>query len=125
MAQAAGIESPIHAIGSVQGRIEPPPTRSPGQFVLRATTWDGEVICTLAPGRQDLLDGAWGRRAYVAGRVIREAETGRPLAIDDVTEITLLPEIEPGALLALGGIAPAPPGAPLPEQFIRSLRDEE
>lgn len=124
MAQTVAIESPIHALGSVHGRIEPEPAFPPTQFVLHDTSWGADVICTLAPGRQELLDGAWGRQAYVAGRVIREAATGRPLAIDDLAEITLLPEVEPGSLLrAARGISPVAPGTPLPEDRIRRLRD--
>lgn len=118
------IESPIRSLGSVEGRIEAKPPVPRGRFVLRDSVWGGDVACTLAPGRLDLLDGAWGRRAYVAGRVLRERDTSRPLAIDDVAEITLLPEAEPGSLLrAVRGISPVAPGTPLPEDRIRKLRD--
>jgi hypothetical protein len=126
MAKTSRVESPILTVGSVQGRIESEPTLPVGQFVLHGPRWIGDVLCTLAPGRQDLLADAWGRRAYVVGRIVRERGTNRPLAIDDVTEITLLPDAEPGALLrAAEGIAPAPPGSPLPEERIRRMRDEE
>jgi len=124
MAQTVEIESPIHALGSVQGRIEAEPTLAPGRFVLHETVWGGDVICTLAPDRQELTDGAWGRRAYVAGRVIRERGTNRPLAIDDVVEITLWPDAAPGSMLrAARGFSPVPAGTPLPEARIRALRD--
>lgn len=126
MAHASHIESPILTIGSVGGRIEPAPTLPRGRFVLHGTRWSGGVACTVAPNRDDLLADAWGRRAYVVGRIVRERETNRPLAVDDVTEITLLPEAEPGDFLrAVEGIAPAPPGSPLPEERIRQTRDEE
>jgi len=126
MAQTVVVESPIRTLGSVEGWIEPEPSRFEGRFILRERIWHGEVVCTVDPDRADPMDGKWGHRAYVFGLITREEESGRPLRIDDVSEIELLPEVEPGSLLrAARGIAPAPPGAEPPEVFIRRWRDEE
>jgi hypothetical protein len=83
------------------------------------------VVCSLAAERAHIVDNAWGRRVSVEGWIERNRETGLPVSVDDVVRIVPVPDGGPGAALrAAGGIAPAPPDAPLPEESIRKLRDE-
>jgi hypothetical protein len=126
MTRTVAVDSSPRTLGSVRGRIEPSPTLPDGQFRLRASDWEGDVVCTVAEDHHALLDGAWGRRAVVTGNVRRDPETDRPAELSDVTDIRILPDAAPGELLrSLAGIAPAPPGAEPPEVFIRRWRDAE
>ena len=125
MTKTVQAESLISAYGAVEGRVQTIASPDPLRFVLHEAIEGREVACSLAPDRKHLIQLAWGRRALVEGWVSRDRETGRPVRIENVSGITLLDDVEPGSLLrAARGIAPAAPGAPLPEETIRRLRDE-
>lgn len=69
-----------------------------------------------------MLD-AWGKVAIVEGMVRRDAFTGRPVSVREVTALTVQPDSPTDSYRRARGAVPVPPGGPLPEDVIRRLRD--
>jgi hypothetical protein len=109
--------------GAVEGRVQTLTNRGALRFTLYDTLNDRAVACYLAEGREDLMRDVWGKRAIVEGWVQRDPLTGRALSVRRVSEITVLPENEPGSYRAARGILPLRPGDLLPEVMVRRLRD--
>ena len=118
--QAAGL---IGAFGSIEGRIETLTHRSWLGFTLYDFLHDRAIRCHLHPDQADTVREAWDRRAIVRGWVRRDPTTGRPVAINPVHTIEIVPEVPRGSYRLARGIAPADPGEPSPEVAIRRLRD--
>jgi hypothetical protein len=113
----------LHAFGAVEGRVQTLSSRGGLRFVLYDALFGRAVYCYLQAGREELMRGAWDKRAFVEGWVSREPTTGRPVSIRDVTSIDLLGEVEPGSYRRARGAVPLGDDAPLPEETIRELRD--
>jgi hypothetical protein len=109
--------------GAVEGRVQTLTNRGALRFTLYDTLNDRAVSCYLAEGRDAIMLDVWGKRAIVEGWVQRDPLTGRPLSVRRVSEITVLPENEPGSYRAARGISPLRPGDLLPEVLVRQLRD--
>lgn len=115
--------APTVSIGSVTGRVQTLSNRAGLRFNLYDIVHDKAVGCYLAPDQEELIRAAWGRWATVTGRVSREALTGRPVAIRQITNLDTLNEAAPGTYREARGILPWQPGDPLPEDVIRQMRD--
>ena len=113
----------LGAWGSVEGRVETLTSRRRLGFTLYDSLNDKAVNCHLTDEQADLARPAWGRRVIVQGWVRRDQTSGRPVSIDPVRSIEVLPEVEPGSYRRARGVAPARPGQPMPEVTIRRLRD--
>jgi hypothetical protein len=109
------------AYGAVEGRVQTLTTRGGLRFTLYDTLHDRAVSCYLARGREDQMRDVWGRRAVVEGIVTRDASTGRPLAVREITAVELIPEVEPRKYRELRGISPS--RGLSAEEAIRRLRD--
>lgn len=118
--QAGGV---IGAWGSVEGRVETLTSRRRLGFTLYDSRNDRAVSCHLNPEQADLMRPAWGHRVIVQGWVRRDSTSGRPVSINPVRSVEVLPEVEPGSYRRARGVAPAAPGQPAPEIPIRRLRD--
>ena len=114
---------PRESIGAITGRVQTVSNRGRLRFNLYDTIFDKAVACYLAPGQEELVREAWGRRARVSGRISREANTGRPLAIRNIMNVQILEDAPPGSYRLARGAVPRPPGSPLAEEAIRRLRD--
>jgi len=121
-AEIGQIQTPLPrpARGAVEGRIQTLSSRSGLRFTLYDTLHDRAVSCYLAEGSEDVMRNAWGRRAVVEGFVTRDPETDRPLAVRQVRNVELLPELPLNSFRALRGLAPSELSA---EEAIRRLRD--
>ena len=115
--------APTVAIGAITGRVQTLSNRGGLRFNLYDTLHDKAVACYLAPGQEELMREAWGRRSRVSGRVFREAATGRPIAIRQIMNMEILDEVKSGSYREARGAVPWQPGDPLPEEVIRRLRD--
>ncbi len=115
--------APAMAIGAITGTVQTLSNRGGLRFNLYDTLHDKAVACYLAVGQEELMREAWGRRATVTGRISREAETRRPIAIRQIVAVETLGDTPPGSYLEARGAAPWRTGAPLPEDAIRLLRD--
>ena len=111
------------AYGAVEGRIQTLTNRTSLRFTLYDTLHDKAVACYLNEGQDERMRGLWGKRAVVEGLVSRSPESGRPIAIRNITKIELSAEELEGDYTRVIGIVPIPEGAPMPEEVIRRLRD--
>jgi hypothetical protein len=113
----------FHAYGSVEGRVQTLTSRGGLRFVLYDSLFGRAVYCYLQSGGEDLMRGAWDRRATVEGWVSREPVTGRPVSVRQVTSVRLLDEVERGQYRKARGAVPRREGEPPPEEAVRMLRD--
>ena len=114
---------PLRAYGAVTGRVQTLTNRQGLRFTLYDALYDRAVSCYLEEGRDELMRGMWGKMAIVEGWISRDAMTGRPIAIRQVSNVTLRLEVEPGSFKNARGSMRPPAGAELPEVTIRRLRD--
>ena len=117
------VSTPLSAFGAIEGRIETLSKRKGLRFVLYDTVHDRAVACYLREGQEELMRGGWGRRAIVEGLITRDAVTGLPASIRQVSHIEFLPETSQGSYRNARGVIPFGPEDPSPEDLIRRLRD--
>lgn len=113
----------LAAFGAVEGRIETLRSRHRKSFTLYDSLNDLAVYCSLRADQAELVRDAWDKRVTVEGWIKREPTTGRPVEINPVENVTILPEVAPGSYRRARAIAPARPGDESPEAVIRRLRD--
>jgi hypothetical protein len=113
----------LKAYGAVRGRIQTLSNRQGLRFTLYDSLYDRAVSCYLSEDQEELVRGAWGQRAIVAGWVSRDALTGRPIAIREVTHVETLPETSPGDYRRAIGAVSVAPDAESPEATVRRFRD--
>lgn len=113
----------LHAYGAIEGRVQTLTSRGGLRFVLYDSLFGKAVYCYLQAGGEDMMRGAWDRRAVVEGWVSREPLSGRPVSVRQVTGVRLLDEIERGSYRKARGAVPLPENEPPPEETVRMLRD--
>ncbi|MGH2535433.1 MAG: hypothetical protein ACRDJW_24495 [Thermomicrobiales bacterium] len=113
----------LFAFGAIEGRIETLRSRHRLSFTLHDSLHNTAVHCAMRSDQAELVRDGWGRRVMVEGWIKREPIAGRPIEIDPVEDITVLPEVVPGSYRRARAIAPAGPDDPTPEAAIRRLRD--
>lgn len=118
-----GRPAPTVSIGAITGTIQTLTNRGGLRFNLYDTLHDKAVACYLAPGQEELMREAWGRRATVIGKISRETSTGRPIAIRQIVDVKTISDAPPGSYRQARGAVPWQPGDPMPEDVIRKLRD--
>ena len=118
--QVAGL---LGAWGSVEGRVETLISRRRLGFTLYDSRNDEAVHCSLTEEQAGLARPAWGRRVIVQGWLRRDPMSGRPVSVNPVRSIDVLPEVEPGSYRRARAVAPPGPGEPSPEVALRRLRD--
>jgi hypothetical protein len=79
----------VGSYGAVEGRVQTLTSRNSLKFTLYDAVHDRAVSCSLQDGRQDVMRDAWDRRAIVEGWVSRDSETGRPVTIRRIRQVTL------------------------------------
>jgi hypothetical protein len=114
---------PRVAFGAVEGRIQTVSSRHGLRFTLYDSLDDRAVSCYVTTEQAEQLREAWGRRAIVEGQVSRDPLTGRPIAVRQVTALTVLPDAKPGSYRDARGVVPLAGGGLLPEDAIRRVRD--
>ena len=112
-----------YAWSSVKGTIDTLSRRKKLSFTLWDSLFDKPVGCYFKEGQEDTMRNAWGKHAFVSGRVGRRADTGRPVVIRDVKQIRLLEDVEPGSYMRAKGVFPWATDSELPENIIRRLRN--
>lgn len=116
----------LAAFGAIEGRVATLRSRHQSHrksFTLYDSLNDLAVYCSLRPDQTELVRDAWEKRVVVEGWIKREPVSGRPVEINPVENVTILPEVAPGSYRRARAIAPARPGADAPEVVIRRLRD--
>ena len=116
---------PMTSFGTVKGRVQSISNRGKLRFTLYETLFDRPVSCFVKEDRQEILTDIWDKVVFVAGRVTRQPDTGRPVSVREITSIDFVPSIEPGSYRkargVLAGIGENEPA----EVSIRRLRDAE
>ncbi len=109
----------------IEGRVETLTRRHTLRFTLYDVFYDRAVSCFLEQGQEELMRDAWGKRCLVEGIIIRERQTGRPIAIRKVSHLEVLGEPAPGEYQRARAVIPFSADDPLPEEIIRGLRDAQ
>jgi hypothetical protein len=122
---SATVETQRHlqAYGAVEGRVQTLTSHGGLRFVLYDALFGKAVYCYLNVGSEELMRGAWDRRAVVEGWVSRDPVTGRPVSVRKVSSVSLLDEIQRGAYRQARGAVPTSREEPLPEEVVRTIRD--
>lgn len=108
------------AFGAIEGRIQTLSDRKGVRFILYDSLNDKPISCYLEENRREELVNKWGRRAIVQGMITRDALSNRALAIRNITNIEILPEVRQGAFREARGIVKLEEPS---DVFIRRLRD--
>ncbi len=111
------------SIGAITGTALALNSRSGLQFILYDDVLDKRVECRFAPGQEETMREAWGKRVRVYGTITREWETGIAKTVRDLLDVEILEEPEPGAFRMARGAVPRRPGDPSAEEAIRRFRD--
>jgi len=119
--QAIELGEPLGAYGGIEGTVQTLTNRRGLRFTLYDSLNDRAVSCYLKKGQEEMMRGAWGKQAIVEGWVTRDPSDGHPLAIRDVSNVTLLDE---GDYASARAIIPFKADDALPEEIIRRLRDD-
>lgn len=111
------------AHGMVRGTIQTLTNRRGLRFILYDTLFDRPVACYLSEHDEDIMRNAWGKHATVDGIVTRDPDTWRPLAVRQISSVTIAEPVAPDAYRRARGALPFSEGDPPAETLIRSLRD--
>lgn len=111
------------AYGAVEGRVQTLTNRGGLRFTLYDLLNDRAISCYLREGHEDIMLNLWGRLVTVEGVVRRDPATGLPQTVRQITRVEPMPEAELDTYQEARGAIPLAPGAPLPEEVIRRLRD--
>ncbi len=122
-AQEVARPEPLRAYGTVAGRIQTLSSRKRLGFTLYDSLFDKAVNCYLRAGQEHLIRDKWDRRAVVEGTISRDPESGRPVAIRNITDIVLLPEGQRGDYRDVEGMLAPFPGEEPAEVIVGRLRD--
>ena len=80
---------PVYAQGLLRGTVQTLSRQRTLRFVLYDPIYDRPVTCYLKAGEEDLVRDLWGRRVVVAGRIARDARTGRAFSVRDISSVRL------------------------------------
>jgi hypothetical protein len=94
------------------------------RFTLYDTFYDKAVSCYLREGQEEIMRDVWGLTASVEGVVTRAPDSGRPLNVRNVWNVTPVKVAEPsGWLSARGAIKVRDDDQRSPEELISAARD--
>jgi len=113
-----------YSLGTVKGTVQTLSMRKKLSFTVWDSLFDKPVSCYLKEDQEELMREAWGKRAVVAGRIGRQAESGRPVVIREVKTIEILDKPERGSYKRARGILPWKSGDEKPEVILRRLRND-
>ncbi len=122
-AQEIARPDPLRAYGTVAGRIQTLSSRKRLGFTLYDSLFDKAVNCYLRAGQEQLIRDKWDRRAVVEGMISRDPDSGRPVAVRNITDIMPLPEGQRGDYRDAEGMLASVPGEEPAEVIIGRLRD--
>lgn len=123
MSRPSAVSARQGAYGSVTGRIQTLTGRNALRFTVYDHIYDRAVSCYLVEGRESMMRQMWDRVATVEGWITRDPETGRPLTVRRVSNVTPLAEGDPQDYTKARGALPFSNGDECPENVIRRLRD--
>ena len=108
------------SLGTVRGRVATLSHRKGLRFFLYELATDKSVRCHPDPSLEDRMRSVWNRVAEVTGTITRDAITGQPISIRDITAVNTIEEGEPMGYLQARGALRIGESA---EQAVRRARD--
>ena len=120
--QATPEELITKAHGAIEGKIQTVSSRGNLHFTLYDVMNDRAISCYLDEGREEMLRDLWGKRVTVEGVLTRDAMTGRPLTIRQISKVSPL-EPRFGTYRNALGASPWYLSEIKPEVAIRKVRD--
>ena len=112
-----------YAHDAIKGTINTLKRHRAFQFTLYDSLFGKPVYCHLSPEQEDEMRKFWGKTVLVSGLVGRNSNTGRPISIRNVREISEVQEVAPGSYGEARGILDL--GDRRPEDLIRELRESQ
>jgi len=112
-----------HSMGTVKGIVQSLTMRNQLKFTIWDALFDKGVTCYLDKGQEEIMREVWGKKVIISGRIGRHPETGLPVVIRQISDIQVIPEIEPGSYRRARGVIPWKEGIERPEDVIRRLRN--
>ena len=112
-----------YSFGVVRGIDETLSSRRKLSFTLWDSLFDRPIHCYFKLEDEELMREAWDKRVVVSGRIGRQAETGKPIVVRDISAVEIIKDVEPGSYRLAKGVVPWSPGDEWPEQTIRRIRD--
>lgn len=110
------------ALGTVVGRAQTLSSRNALMFTVYDVHTDEAVLCYVAPGERQLLDGILDKVVEVHGEIARDPMTGRAKVVRSITQINPIEPLEVESLAELAGLL----SGRLParsEALVRQLRN--
>ena len=116
-------KSRTYSYDAIRGTIDTLLRHDSLRFGLYDSLFGKAVTCYASSSQEEELRQAWGKTVVVSGLVGRNSNTGRPVDIRNIREITILEDVPPGSYENARGILNL--GDKSPEVIIRELRDTE
>ena len=113
----------IYSHDSIKGTIRTLQRHPTLKFALYDSLFAKAVKCHASPAQEEEMRQAWGKTVIVSGLVGRNANTGKPVDIKDIREITIVVDMPPGSYRNARGILDL--GDANPEDIIRDFRNTE
>lgn len=121
-AKKLGTSKPLVSMGAVKGRVQSISNRKTPTFTLYDAVFDTAVSCYLDAAQQDTLTDVWDKTVFVSGAVTRQPDSGKPISVRNITDISVVPLVSPGSYRQARGIFAGLSDEPA-EVSIRRLRD--
>src|SRR5690554_3008171 len=96
----------ISAFGLIKGRVETLNRRKGLKFTLYDDIFDKPITCYIRPELEKSMLEFWGKRVTVAGVLSRDPVHGRVVSVRDISDISLVLEVEPESYKIARGVIP-------------------
>ncbi len=113
----------LYSLGTVTGVIETVSSRRGLKFTLYDSLFDKAVYCYFNEEQREKIREVWGKRVSVAGRIVRDPYSGRPIRVFNVRRIEVLEDVPPDSYERARGVLPWKEGDEPSEVIIRRSRD--
>lgn len=113
----------IYSRDAIKGVIDTLQRHRAFKFVLYDSLFGGAVTCYVSPKQEDEMREAWGKTVMVSGLVGRNSNTGKPIDIKNIWEISIVKDVPPGSYGDARGILDL--GDRSPEAIIREFRNTQ
>ncbi|MCA9936914.1 MAG: hypothetical protein H6662_15520 [Ardenticatenaceae bacterium] len=115
--------SEINSFGQVIGIAETVSSRQGNVVTIYDELFEKAVRCYFQEGQEDLMRNMWGKRVVITGNITRDAFSGRPRTIRDISDVRFLQEPDEDRFLSLRGVLTYQKGDETSETIVRRFRD--